>query len=184
VFAVFVTVGFFEVTDDTARPVKLGAEIGRLESRHVRHRFFAIIDRSDVRRLTFGITPNPPPVNNTQLAAGVQQKVTISSPYALTTQLLLNSPGGAAFPVAVGDEVVLDPGTALEETVPITAVTLLTQPPQPPYTWQIMFTPTRTHTMPNATTPIPAAFRGNPGPWANYNPRLDTSVVRYFSVIE
>src|SRR5262249_4849230 len=42
VFAVWVTVGFFEV-DDLGR---LGKEIGRNEGRHVRHRMFSIVDRS------------------------------------------------------------------------------------------------------------------------------------------
>jgi hypothetical protein len=180
VFAVWVTVGFFQVTDDSTRPVKLGAEIGRSENRHIRHRFFAIIDRSDLRRLNIGITPQQ---GGTQLVAGTvaQNQVTTPLVVAGQTQLMLNTPGGTAFVVAPGDELVLEPNTANEEVVQISGVTQLAAPPN---TWQFTFTPRRTHTMVNATTPILAAFRGNPGPWANYNPRLDTGVVRYFSVID
>ncbi len=86
VFAVWLTVGFFEVVDEpvnnplpsddpnnpgnfnpiynaqhVVQPPRLGQEIGRAENRHVRHRFFAVVDRSAMKALpsTWGTWENP-----------------------------------------------------------------------------------------------------------------------------
>src|SRR5262249_38870756 len=56
-FAVWVTMGFFEVDDTTIdpgtgkpyNPPRIGAEIGRADNRQIRHKFFAIVDRTALK---------------------------------------------------------------------------------------------------------------------------------------
>jgi hypothetical protein len=180
-FAVYVTVGFFEVRDDSVRPVKLGAEIGRSENRHVRHRMFALVDRSDMRRITLGLIPD----NGVGVFAGVEEVVRVPPPFSELGQanLTMTTNAGNKFVVEVGDELVLEPNTANEEIVKVTKTDPANTPPL------FYFMSRRNHLMaidPTTGQPIPITFtfRGNPGPWASYNPRLDKSVVPHFSVID
>jgi hypothetical protein len=57
VFAVYLTVGFFEV-DDTVTPPKIIREIGRDQNMQVRHRMFAIVDRTQMRQFQTGFQSN------------------------------------------------------------------------------------------------------------------------------
>jgi hypothetical protein len=149
VFAVWLTVGFFEVqdADQTGNPIippKIGSEIGRDQGRHIRHRFFAIVDRTGMN-LTPGLVTAqqvqpqllPPPAPSApQAPAAVTIRV---------SGMLLNTVAGNLL------EIGPDPVNGQTEVVSVTGVDLNGPTITAPFTKAF-----------SAGTPI--AFRGNPGP--------------------
>ncbi|HWG42212.1 MAG TPA: hypothetical protein VN688_05450 [Gemmataceae bacterium] len=168
-FAVFLTVGFFEVTGTVAGSPnipQLGAEIGRSEGRQIRHRMFAIVDRTNLA------------VFSTTSSTAVSAPTVTATPTTAfgNATIALAAPG----PIAVGSQLVIEPGTANEETVVVTAVAgnnvtanFSKQHPNPAVTGN-----------PNPNT-YTIMMRGNPGPRTTpYDPRLDPGVVPYYSIID
>jgi hypothetical protein len=191
VFAVWLTVGFFEVKDPTTTPPILGAEIGRSEGRHVRHRMFAIVDRTNLNifSTTFAGIPqaagNPLPIIVTNTTPAPQ--VTVTPPQQPQTVLVtFGQPGqpgqlsganlltGATWTIGAGSTLVFEPGTNNEETV------VLQAPPAgtPPGQFQATFY--KSHVV-----GVQVIQRGNPGPWrTRYDPRIDPLIVPHYSIID
>jgi len=160
------------VNDDTVRPVRLGAELNRSENRHVRHRMFALVDRTNMTSLpnnTFygGVNltnpggPLPQQGTTNMSTSGVDPRTgrawQIQARTATQRGTLLvfdpNDPGGN------------------EETVEVLAVD-----------------PVNNIITANFLNPNhgggSVTIRGNPGPWTRYDPRQDAAVVPYFSIID
>ena len=166
-FAVWMTVGFFEVTDETAVPPKLGAEINLTTNRNIRHRMFSIIDRSSINLVqTLATSAAPVP------GAG-SQTVT---PSAMSGTVTLN---GNIVPWSIqeGSLLVIDQGTAQEEMVVVTQVG--PPAPAPPTSFAASFT--RAHG-PN----FRITLAGNPGPQPQFDPRSQSywDVVPYYAIID
>ncbi len=201
VFAVYWTVGFFEVTDESVRPARLGQEIGRSQNRHVRHRFFAVVDRTGMH-LFDGTT-----ASTVKLVAGK------AVPQTATVTL---SPAGLS---SMGN--VAGHWNAAQTYMPGTIVTagasayFCTQPPPvgAPVTntafWQPLLQPgmllnidsgtpnsevvtvqsvtgmtVTANFVNNHAIGAPVFLRGNPGPRTTYNPHDDRGVVLHMSVIK
>jgi hypothetical protein len=188
VFAVWVTVGFFEVLDDRSpnRPPVLGTEIGRDSNRHKRHRMFAIIDRSAATVAFDRATGKPVPG-----MAG-------PPPFFIPSFSPVDSPGLAlvdvpdisgtyedrSWQINVGDSLVIDTGTN-QEVVTVLEARAVQAADLPanrgPYVIKALFG------KPHMTRfAISNAMLGNPGP----QPRFDVRqadfqlIVRYFAIIE
>ncbi len=213
-FAMFLTVGFFQVMTDPvtgnilpaggqANIPQLGPEIGRSEGKQIRHRMFAIIDRTNLSTFTTtgqavlpatmvtGPSPsvvaptapfNPTGLQTIQIPAPVTPATPNTTVTGTTTQLFVANPL-TGFPgvIQAGTQLVIDPGQINEETVTVISVTPPAGAGLPAYF-------TANFTLPHGVnnTPFTIIQRGNPGPWVltPYDPRLDSSVVQYFSIID
>jgi hypothetical protein len=182
VFGVWITTGYFEVTNELTDPPTLGTEIGKIAGRNIRHRMFAIVDRTNMINakvdLFSGFVSN---------ANGLVQDV-VGNPLApinLGKPVLINPANNANVNLVNGMIVTLDANTDWEETV---AVVL-------DGNGDFLFTPQKLHnpiSMP-AINPNPAYYqntiktiinRGNPGPWPGYDRTKDREVVPYAEIIE
>jgi hypothetical protein len=136
-FAVWVTVGFFEVVDESVQPPRLGKELGRDENKHVRHRMFAIVDRSELALVRVA---SAAPI-------GAGPGVTIPVRGALINDIIGKS-------VEIGP----DPSTGLTEIVNVQAAGLDTSVPNNPVPW------IKADVSSNYSAGTPIVYRGNPGP--------------------
>lgn len=175
-FGVWWTVGFFEVVDESVKPARLGAEIGRDQNKHIRHRFFAIVDRSGLQLFNTISGPNlqnPGYPGDQRTLAGTSQPM-YAAPFGGTLA------SGVPWSIQPGMLLEVDSGVNME------VVVVKTVDPVNSYF-------TADFTM-NHNPGVPIVCRGNPGPRVSpaqtapfstpYNPRQDAGVVLHLSVIQ
>jgi hypothetical protein len=190
VFGVWLTVGFFRVTDDTRQPVQLGAEYIWPSSQNViRHKFFAIVDRSQLQvwPTYYNNNPNIPMVSATSQININSPSTSTTGPVSLTdwqgnTSTLakpvtfsnIQPHTRRSWTLQAGAVLIYEPDTDYEETVVVDAngnvtFTVNSLPLRKDSTGQ-------TYLHPAGCTVI---SRGNPGPWTQYDPAKDPTVVPY-----
>jgi hypothetical protein len=198
VFGVWWTVGYFEVVDESVRPAKLGQEIGRAENRHIRHRYFAVVDRSGLQLFSttaaattivganWSSTTNYL-VNATATYGGLQYKalqpntgvVPPSDPTKWTpiqAKVFYNLAPGSAN----GVPFIIEQGMSLEvNNSLVVSVQSAGVDPGPKYWFTADFAPGS-----GIGAGAQLICRGNPGTRQAYNPRRDSSVVLYMTMIQ
>ncbi len=178
-FAIWITIGFFYVSDDTVRPVKLGAEVGA----QYRHNIFVVVDRTNMHvalpqpTLAVGSGPGAQPItllNPVPLPQGGPQAVPFQVGTIGPPPTPVNSgttTNGMPWNLATGTLLAIDSGP-LQEIVTL-------QPNAPP--GQLLATFNQPHGA-GALVTIP----GNPGPQQtfDYKDPNFAGIVRYYQIID
>ena len=171
VFAVWLTVGFFQVTNDTTLPVQLGPEVNAAQGRAIRHHMFAIVDRTQIQ--TFSTT--------TAAAIGPGNGLSITP---ATPNPVSDPRTGRPWQIQAGTTLVYDPGVFNFTPGPNNPAPNPNLPNE------------ETVVVQNVAGVLVANFqyphnkgaivisRGNPGPWTKYDPALDGQVVPYWVIID
>jgi len=196
IFAVWTTVGFFEVIDDTTKPPKLGAEVGLAQHQNIRHRFFAIIDRTNIRdpsqsppvfiqAAQQNVGPNPA-TDTMGMKAGSQYVIINAGTWQQGSASLTGTYEGTPWsivgapPPALGTALLIDVGPN-QENVYVQQIIPIGPGNTAPFALKLQAPLTNNH--PEGALINLNAVPGNPGPQPNANPLQDTAVVRYYSVI-
>ena len=176
VFAVWVTVGFFEVLGQSpGLPPQLGQEINKAEGRNVRHRMFAILDRTGLT-LNPANTPSPGP---TPFFMDILSGVTQPGQATITLPTVSGNYEGLPFKIQAGDQLTIDVGSN-QEQITVTAVNSAAQ----------SLTATFAKAHQSVGVPITnvggTTALGNPGPQPWFDPRNTSfqGIVRYFSIVQ
>ena len=185
VFAVWITTGYFEVTNDTTQPPTLGLEIGKADGINIRHRMFAIVDRTNMSAFTTNlidtglkyrytpIPPNPPdPLVDlpTTPIPGVGPCPNISAGMIVVNWNRTGvNQSGKSWSFSAGMLLTFDPNTDNEETVQLEDVG-----------GGVL----GAKFMKNHAGYCTIINRGNPGPWVGYDRTKDRDVVPYAEIIE
>lgn len=186
VFAVWITTGYFEVTNDTTQPPTLGLEIGKADGINIRHRMFAIVDRTNMvnaKKTDLAV------VFNTNVNGLIQDTTGAPlTPINLGKPVLINPANNANINLVNGMTVTIDANTDWEETVSVVldgnGDFLFT--PQKLHNWGYVY-PMNNPNLPPISiknTIKTIVNRGNPGPWVGYDRTKDRDVVPYAEIIE